>query len=47
VLCDLPEDKMKHNLNKRVKIIYSYEYSFAPDLQEEIVYPKILEIENE
>jgi hypothetical protein len=47
VLCEVPEDKIRNNLNKRVRIVYSYDYRFDQDIQEEVIYPKILEIENE
>jgi hypothetical protein len=38
---------LRNNLNKRVRIVYSYDYRFDQDIQEEVIYPKILEIENE
>ncbi len=47
VLCEVPEEKIRNNLNKRVRIVYSYDYRFDQDIQEEVIYPKILEIENE
>ncbi len=47
ILCELPEEKIRNNLNKKVRIVYSYDYKLAQDIQEEVIYPKILEIENE
>jgi hypothetical protein len=42
VLCEVPEEKIRNNLNKRVRIVYSYDYIFDQDIQEEVIYPKIL-----
>jgi hypothetical protein len=42
VLCEVPEEKIRNNLNKRVRIVYSYDCRFDQDIQEEIIYLKIL-----
>jgi len=42
VLCEVPEEKIRNNLNKRVRIVYSYDYRFDQDIQEEVIYLKIL-----
>ncbi len=42
VLCEVPEEKIRNNLNKRVRIVYSYDYIFDQDVQGEVIYPKIL-----
>jgi hypothetical protein len=42
VLCEVPEEKIRNNLNKRVRIVYSYDYRFDKDIQEEVIYLKIL-----
>jgi len=42
VLCEVPEEKIRNNLNKIVRIVYSYDCRFDQDIQEEIIYLKIL-----
>lgn len=43
-LADCDGDCLKGFIGKKVRILYSYEFRFDPRLQEDLFYPKILEI---